>query len=345
MTSLSELGEFGLIRRIAESLPPPPPEVIVGIGDDVAVLRTSGNEYLLATCDVQVENVHFIRSAVTPFQLGRKIVAINVSDIAATGGTPLWALVSLVLPPDIETAFVDGLYGGMRLEMEKAGAAIVGGNLSRTRTDLVVDFSLLGKVSPGEILLRSGARAGDLICITGTVGDSRAGLEILLHPRLAVSEQSRDHVRARHLTPQARLQEGRVLARSGLVHAMADVSDGLVQDMRHICRASGAGAELWADELPVTQECREVSTAAGVNVFDWVLTGGEDYELLFTVAAESAHEVQKIVKDATGTGCHVIGKMLDQRQGVRVMFGDGTERAFPEGPTGWDHFAGMKKDS
>jgi len=168
---VSELGEFGLIERIARFLPTPPSDVVVGIGDDVAVLRTSGPDYLLATCDAQVENVHFIRQSISPYQLGRKIAAINVSDIAAKGGAPAWALVSLALPPDIEVSFVDELYKGMQEQIEKAGAAIVGGNLSKIREELMIDLFLLGKVAPKELVLRSGAREGDLVLVTGTLGD------------------------------------------------------------------------------------------------------------------------------------------------------------------------------
>ncbi len=188
---ISQLGEFGLIQRIKDSLPTPPPEVVVGIGDDVAVLQTSGSEYLLATCDVQVENVHFSRGAITPYQLGRKIAAINVSDIAAMAGTPLWALVSLALPQDLDTAFVDALYEGMQEQLQMAGAAIVGGNLSRIDANIVVDLCLLGRVAPENLLLRSSARRGDLILVTGWLGDSRAGLELIRRPNLTVSEEIR----------------------------------------------------------------------------------------------------------------------------------------------------------
>ena len=337
---ISELGEFGLIERIKRALPQSSSEVVVGIGDDVAVLKGAGPEYLLATCDIQVENVHFLRSAITPYQLGRRIAAINVSDIAAMGGAPQWALVSLALPPDLETDFVDALYQGMQEELGRGGAAIVGGNLSRMEQAVAIDLCLLGKVLPENLLLRSGACRGDLIMVTGTLGDSRAGLELVREPGLFVSEECRRQAGTRHLTPQPRLPEGQVLGCSGLVHAMADVSDGLLADLGHICRASRVGAEIWLGNLPVGTAAREVAQATGQDALNWALSGGEDYELLFTVASECAAEVQKILKEETGTLCHVVGQVVAEAEGVHIRLEDGKTTTSSEKRAGWDHFSG-----
>lgn len=340
MLKVSDLGEFGLISRIAASLPLPPADVLVGIGDDVAVLRTSGEEVLLATCDAQVENVHFIRDRITPYQLGRKTIAINVSDIAAMGGKPAWALVSLALPPDLDVSFVDGLYAGMRDQIGLAGGTVVGGNLSRTRSELVIDLCLLGRADPSQVLLRNGARVGDLILVTGTLGDSRAGLEILLRPELAVTTEARKNLSERHLTPQPRLAEGQTLARSGMVHAMVDVSDGLAADIGHICNASGVGAEIHETELPINSACREAALAAGKSAVDWALHGGEDYELLFTAASENAAEIRRVLKEKTGTCCRVIGEIIGGAACVQILGSDGKRNTAGSGSGGWDHFAG-----
>jgi thiamine-monophosphate kinase len=339
---ISQLGEFGLIQRIKDSLPTPPPEVVVGIGDDVAVLQTSGSEYLLATCDVQVENVHFSRDAITPYQLGRKIAAINLSDIAAMAGTPLWALVSLALPQDLDVAFVDALYEGMQEQLQIAGAAIVGGNLSRIDANIVVDLCLLGRVAPENLLLRSGARRGDLILVTGWLGDSKAGLELIRRPDLTVSEKSRRLLEQRHLMPQPRLIEGRELGASSLVHAMVDVSDGLVSDLRHICRASHVGAEIWMDSLPISPACMEAARVVGENASIWAMEGGEDYELLFTVPPGSSAEIQRIVEEEAGTCCHVLGRILDEAEGMRIRLENGTSTALSEKSAGWDHFRAVR---
>lgn len=336
---VSELGEFGLIERIARFLPSPPEDVIVGLGDDVAVLRTGGPEYLLATCDVQIENVHFRLDDISPHDLGRKVVAINMSDIAATGGNPVWALVSLALPSETEVRFVDELYQGMREQMHEGGAAIVGGNMSGIERGVVIDFFLLGKVAPENIMLRSGAREGDLIFVTGNLGDSRAGLEVALRPELPVPAVSRETVLAKHFTPQPRLKEGQLLGRSGWVHAMADVSDGLLSDLKHICKASGVGAEVVLSALPIGPECRDVAQAAGSNARDWALGGGEDYELLFTAAPEFSERIQRMIEEETGTPCRVIGKIADKGQGIQLLSPDGGRTPLDLGPSGWDHFS------
>jgi thiamine-monophosphate kinase len=337
---ISQLGEFGLIQRIKEALPASPDEVVVGIGDDVAVLKTSGSEYLLATCDAQVENVHFVRGSITPYQLGQRIAAINVSDIAAMAGTPLWALVSLALPVKLETAFVDALYQGMHEQLHLAGAVIVGGNLSRIDENMVIDLCLLGKVAPEDLLLRSGARVGDLILATGWLGDSRAGLELIRRQELIVSEGSRRQVEQRHLAPQPRLREGQELGASRLVHAMVDVSDGLIGDIRHICRASRVGAEIRLEKLPISSACKEVAEVAGEDAAGWALSGGEDYELLFTVSPESSTGIQEMIEKRTGTRCHVVGRIIDEKEGIQVCLDDGRKLSLPEESAGWDHFAG-----
>jgi thiamine-monophosphate kinase len=340
---ISQLGEFGLIQRIKGALPPSPAEVVVGIGDDVAVLRTSGSEYLLATCDAQVENVHFSRSTITPYQLGRRIVAINVSDIAAMAGAPLWALVSLALPHDLETDFVDALYQGMHEQLQLAGAVIVGGNLSRIDKNIVIDLCLLGKVAPENLLLRSGARVGDLIVTTGWLGDSKAGLELIRRPELMIPKNIRKQLEQRHLTPQPRLREGQELGASRLVNAMVDVSDGLLGDIRHVCRASQVGAEIRLGKLPISSACKEAAHILGEDVSGWALAGGEDYELLFTVSPDSSTKIQEIVRERTGTVCHVVGKILDESEGIQVCFDDGRKILFPEDSAGWDHFAGERR--
>ncbi len=335
---LNELGEFGLIERISRLLPAQPEDVVVGIGDDVAVLRVSGPKYLLATCDIQVENIHFLRSATTPYQLGRKVIAVNMSDIASMGGEPKWALASLALPPETPVDFVDELYRGMGEEISRTGAAIVGGNVSRATEGVVIDLFLMGEIAPELLVLRSGAREGDLVLVTGAPGDSRAGFELISHPHLAVSFESSRRVLEKHLTPTPRLREGKLLAGSGCVHAMCDVSDGIAGDLRHICRASGKGAEIVAADLPVSPACAEVALAAGRNARDWILTGGEDYELLFTTAPEDALRLRAMLRDELGTPCHTIGRVLSEEAGLHVLFPDGTRLAFDAMERGWDHF-------
>lgn len=335
---LSDIGEFGIIRRIAGILGQAPSDVVEGIGDDVAVLRVSGPEYLLATCDAQVENIHFRLDAITAYQLGRKVAAINLSDIAAMGGIPTWGLASLALPGGTKAAFVDGLYEGMRDEMAAAGAAIVGGNLSGIRSEIVISFCLLGRVAPEALVVRRGAREDDLVLVTGWPGESRGGLELILRPELQVPEAARRRVLERHLTPTPRLREGQLLGQSGRVHAMVDVSDGILADLRHICEASGLGAELNVADLPFSPECVTVASAAGASPEKWVLSGGEDFELLFTVSPQDAVEIKERLQRETGTACHVIGRMKGRESGMVLISPDGQRTPVSTGPQGWEHF-------
>ncbi len=336
---ISDLGEFGLIDRIARFLPAGPPDVVVGVGDDVAVLRTGSREYLLATCDIQIEGVHFLPERISAYQLGRKIVAINVSDIAAMGGIPAWALISLALPASRPVSFVDELYRGMLEEIEAAAAAIVGGNVSKNDGGVVVDLFLMGKAEPQNLIVRNGAKQGDLILVTGTLGDSRAGLEVLRDDRLKVAQEVRQRVMVKHLTPRPRLREGRVLGRCGKVHAMVDVSDGLMADLEHVCRASGVGAEIWADQVPVGAACSQVALASGVEGLDWALSGGEDYELLFTASPDQAAAIESLLVNETGTSCRAIGRITAAQGDIDLLFPDGRRLSYLMEKRGWDHFA------
>ncbi len=339
---VKQIGEFGLIGRIAAMLGGPAGTGVVrGIGDDVAVLDTSGPEYLLATCDTQIEGVHFTRQAITPYQLGRRVVAINVSDIAAMGGQPRWALVSLAIPGGTEVAYVEELYRGMREQAALGGASIVGGNLSDMESGIIVDFTLLGVVAPELLTLRSTARTGDAILITGSPGESRGGLELVRRPDLTLSPASRQKLLERHLCPEPRLAEGQLLARSGQVSAMIDVSDGLISDLSHICKSSGKGADIEVASLPVSPMLSEAARAAGSDPLEWVLSGGEDYELLFTASPMAVPGIKKMLLDVTGRPCAQVGKITAETDEIWLRLADG-KRIAPSA-RGWDHFAEKMK--
>ncbi len=335
---VKDIGEFGLIGRIASALPPPPSHVVVGVGDDVAVLDGLNGDYLLATVDAQVEGVHFRLETTTPYDLGKKVVAINVSDVAAMGGAPLWALVSLILPAGTQVEFVDELYRGMGEEIQKSGGSIVGGNVSKGHSSVAIDFCLLGSVPKDRVLLRRGAEKGDMIMVTGTLGDSRAGLELLIQDHLDVSRENRARVLERHLTPRPRLREGQKLAQLKKVTAMLDVSDGLLGDLQHLCDASGVGAEIHLEKVPVSAACEEVARAAGADPLMWALTGGEDYELLFTVPAHCVEEVQRALFASTGTLCHPVGVVGAGEDGIQLKDKNGKILSPSHGAKGWDHF-------
>jgi len=333
---VSDLGEFGLIDRVAGALPPPGEGVVVGIGDDVAVLRTDGENYLLATCDIQVEGVHFLREAIGPYRLGRKAAAINLSDIAAMGGVPTYLLVSLAMPPQTEVSFIDELYRGLQDEVSAAGAEIVGGNMANLPDRFMIDILLLGWVEPDHLLLRSGARVGDQVCVTGVLGNSAAGLALLLDPQAEVDPEVWEQLLAAHLTPRPCLLEGRALAGMGAVTAAIDVSDGTLSDIGHICERSHVGVDIWAEQLPISEAARSAAQATGKDALDFALRGGEDYQLLFTVPQPRVGEVMEGVWAATGTPVTVIGQILPPAAGIQVVLSDGTR--LPGSKGGWDHF-------
>jgi thiamine-monophosphate kinase len=337
---VSDLGEFPLIDRIAGLVGADRPDVIVGIGDDVAVLDCGGDEWLLAKVDSQVEGTHYHSDLITPCQLGRRALAINLSDIAAAGGRPTHALVSLALPPHTEVAWVEELYTGLREEGNRYGVAIVGGNIARCGSQAYVDVFLLGLVKPDHLMLRSGASPGEAVLVTGRLGDSAAGLRLLLDPSLDIGEAEREALLARHLTPRPRLAESAIIARSGAATAMIDLSDGLSSDIGHVCDRSAVGVRIWEERLPTSPEARRVVGLSGEPISELALDGGEDYELCFTSPVEEAEELADTVLEETGTQVTIIGEIIPAEEG-RLLVVEG-KREVELAAGGWDHFRAQR---
>jgi thiamine-monophosphate kinase len=331
--TIKALGEFGLIARLTADLATRP-DVLVGVGDDCAVLDLGGELVTLATCDALLDGEHFLRRVATPEQIGRHAMAVNLSDIASMGGWPRFALISLLLPADLPTAFMDGVYAGLRAEAEAYGAVIVGGNITGSST-FGIDITLLGQARRGQALLRSGAQPGDALLVTGTLGEARAGLHLLLHPEVDVPAPAAARLKAAQLTPVPRVPEGRLLAMSGAVTAMLDISDGLAADLGHLCEQSGVGARLDEAALPITDAVQTAARLAGASALEWALFGGEDYQLLFTAPPRFVPRIIETLWIATGTPVSVIGEMLPPEAGLTLRAQDGSVRLLP--PRGWDH--------
>ncbi len=332
---ISDLGEFGLIDRIRGMLPEAAPDVIVGIGDDVAVLRGSEGKVWLVTCDVQMEGSHFLRQSVSPRDLGHKALAINLSDIASTGGVPRFALISLGLPKDLPVAFIDELYAGLRDEAQASGTALIGGNISGSQLGFFIDIFVMGEAPEGEILLREGARPGDKILVTGSLGDAAAGIAMQLDKALTSTDDYTGITARRFSRPAARLNEGRMIAQSRLATAMLDVSDGLAGDLGHICERSHVGVRVDAERLPVHPENRRLSKVCRNHEWHFSLFGGEDYELLFTVPAAHAEALAQQITSETGTPVSIIGEVLAENEGRQLVLPDG--RIVTLEPKAWDH--------
>ncbi len=333
---IEELGEFGLIERIRAALPEPGPSVLVGIGDDVAVLEASAERMWLATCDVQVEGAHFLRDAIPPRSLGRKSLAINLSDIASAGGIPRYALVSLGLPLGLDVGFIDELYAGLREEGSEFGVDIVGGNISRSRLGIFIDVFLLGETIRENLVLRSGAAVGDRIMVTGSVGDAAAGVAFLLDPGLTADAAYTATARERRDCPTPRVREGTLIGSLRQASAMIDVSDGIAGDLRHICEKSGVSARVHAEKLPVSPDNRALARAARGDEWHFALHGGEDYELLFTAPPGRAERLAQRITAETGTPVSVIGEIIPGGEQPELVLPDGS--ALPLEESGWDHF-------
>lgn len=363
---IADLGELGLLERIAarvgradaDVVAGISADVVVGIGDDTAALRWPPGALVLLTTDALVEDVHFRRATSAPADVGWKALAINASDIAAMGGTPRHAVVSLMLPGGLEAAWVDGLYDGILELAREAGIAVVGGNLAQAPA-VVVDVALVGSVEPGRLLRRDGARPGDLLAVTGTLGRAAAGLLVLEWGEGGDEDKGdrADHAGSRALgfdtaavraavaaqrRPRPRLAEGCALAAAGGVRAMIDLSDGLALDLWRLCEAGGLGARLDADRLPVDPCVGPIARAAGCDPLEVAIAGGEDYELLFAVAPDEAARVLADLRARTGTTASVIGAIEEAAAGRHIIIG-GKPR--PLEPGGWKHFQSKHSQS
>ena len=340
---LADSGEFELIDRLTRRLTMRR-DVVLGVGDDAAVLAPDAGALLVATCDAQVEGCHFIRGIASPEEIGRKALAVNLSDVAAMGAQPLWALVSLLLPPTLEVSELDGIYAGLRALAESHSVAIVGGNVAATGGPLIIDVTLLGSVNPDQTLRRDGGKPGDAVLVTGTLGAAAAGLLALVTApgEAAVSPEVLARARQAFVTPTPRVSEGPALAQTGVVSAMLDVSDGLAADLRHICERSGVGAEIDAAAVPIDPAARIIATAYGRDPLALTLHGGEDYELLFTVPPAGIQTAIAAVAAAGGT-TRVIGRLTAPEAGIRLALPDGASRALE--PTGWDHLRTGRESS
>ena len=328
---IRNIGEFNLINRISANLGSPSRYVIAGIGDDSAVLHSSGNRLQLVTTDMLVEGVHFRASTASPFQIGWKSLAANISDIAAMGGEPTYAFVSIGLPKDTDVEFVDDIYSGMKEIAEQYSVDIVGGD-TVSSPEIIINISLLGEVEPENCILRSGAEVGDAVFVTGDLGGSSAGLEIL-ERKLPLDKKEK------HLMPIPRVHEGRLLAKSGCVTAMIDISDGLASEIHHICKQSGTGAEIFMKYIPLSDNVPIVAEYTGKDPYHFALYGGEDYELLFTCKPEKVPYIREIF--TINTDLTMIGNIVENERSVCIR--DLSDRLIMLNSGGYDHFSTEKR--
>jgi len=338
---LSKLGEFGLISRFQSHLKYRSSQVIQGIGDDCAILSLNNGNYQVLTTDALVETVHFNLKTHTPEQLGWKTMAVNISDIAAMGGRPKFAVLSLGIPKSVPVDFLDRFYKGINQASQKYKVALVGGDTVASPKHLFINLALLGETQEKKVFTRSGARPGDLIFVTGTLGDSALGLKILKSARKKWKglETHKKRLTQRHLKPEPRVETASWLAKSqSKVTSMIDISDGLTQDLGHILEAGKVGAELWQEQIPISKPLSKYSLINGLSALQLALAGGEDYELLFTLAPEDVNNldiefITKVDQPVTQIG------VIATKKGIRLISKNGRSKTLQR-PMGFNHFKG-----
>ena len=333
---VADLGEHALLARLLPRLPRQTASVLVGPGDDAAVLAPGRNERLVVTTDAVVEGVHFIRAYSSPADIGHKALAVNLSDLAAMAATPRWALLSLVLPGSLLVSDVEDLVDGVAALASRHGVSVVGGNITRTEGPLVVDVTAGGEARSRRWLTRSGARSGDEIYLSGSIGGAAAGLEMLrvAQPGTGNRESGTGCV-ARHRRPEPRVRLGIAVGRARAATAGIDLSDGLADALRQVASASGVGVRIDGDALPIDAGAREWWTSRGVDPVSAAVGGGDDYELLFAVRPPSGGVLRSVARHVADPPLTKIGVFTkDPRQ--LVMVRAGKEDALPEG---FEHFA------
>lgn len=331
--SVARAGEHAIIELIRRRVPPAPPWVTIGIGDDAAVVEPARNTLDVLSADTLIDGVHFSRAFFSPAAIGHRALAVGLSDLAAMGAEPRVALLSLALPADLPLADLEGLLDGLLALAARHGTHLAGGNVTRTPGPLVVDVTVVGSVRRRRVLMRAGARAGDDLWVSGAIGAAAAGLAALeAGGPTAVADALAPCVAA-YLTPEPRLRLGLLLGRNRAATACIDLSDGLADGLRQLAAASNVGVIVDASAIPVPAAAREWFAARGQDPVASALTGGDDYELLFTVSRRRRSRfeaVQRLVRDLPLAR---IGRVTGDGHLVLVR---------PEGPEpipgGYEHF-------
>lgn len=328
------LGEFDLIDRLIRGEKTAADGLVCGGGDDCAIIAGRGDNDWLVTTDALVESVHFRRAWCDMHLLGRKALSVNASDIAAMGGIPKFYLVAIGLPDDMSAEDAIHIYDGMKECACEHGMILVGGDTVASKSGLLLSVTAIGEVLHGRALLRNGARPGDAIYVTGNLGGAALGFHLL--ERDVVNSKAAPFIQ-KFLNPSAKVEKGKLISEIGMATSMIDLSDGLISDMGHIADASGVGFEIAADEVPVDENISILAREIGKDPVQLALTGGEDYELMFTVREK---DIDAFERKCSGSSCasdfRKIGVVLEDRN-VRVVK-DASGREIDVPLAGFDHF-------
>jgi thiamine-monophosphate kinase len=331
---LKDIGEFGFIDKISQGCLIRPDNIIKAIGDDAAAFYADSGLVSLVTTDLLVERIHFLRNATTGFNLGYKSMAVNLSDIAAMGATAREAFVSVAIPEDCSTDFLEDVYRGIKDLTLEFNVNILGGDTTLSMVDLIINISVTGSARKEELLLRNAAQLGDVIFSTGFLGDSRAGLHLILNNIPADSKELKGLFNS-HILPRPFLHEGRFLATQNGVHAAIDVSDGLSSDIGHIAKESNVGVRLFTEKIPVSENLIYFCNRFDFNPAEFALAGGEDYTLLCTISPDQSDEVAEKYLKTFNQPLYPIGKITNPGK-MEIIDSAGRLKKFK--PKGWDHF-------
>jgi thiamine-monophosphate kinase len=331
---LKEIGEFGLIDRISPQFLRNLPAQMVGIGDDCAVLPFNNEESILITTDMLIEDSHFLRDKIPPEDLGYKSLAVNLSDIAAMGGIPSDAFLSIGIPVEIEVEWLDLFFKGLGDLAEESGTHLLGGDTTKSPKHLIINIVVVGKMQTDKIKYRSKAKPGDDVFLTGFIGGSGAGLKLLLEEKEV--DKSGKALINEHNRPRAHLAEGKWLAEQLSVNAMIDVSDGIDSDLCRIMNKSHCGIDVDLKSLPVSVDMISVCKQYGWNTYEIAATAGEDYCLLCTINNRNSKRIMKEYKLNFGVELYHIGQIAENSNELKY-FADHKSVRLNE--HGFDHFA------
>lgn len=343
-TELSSLGEFGLIKHIAQHVILRNESSVNGIGDDCAVIKYEEGKQTVVTTDMLIEGVHFDLTYCPMKHLGYKAVSVNVSDIYAMNAMPRQILVSIAISNRFSLEAIEEFYAGMLLACKRFDVDLVGGDTSSSKTGMVINITAIGEADKNEIVYRSGAKPSNLLCVSGDLGSAYLGLQILERekkiflesPSVQPDMEGNDYLLERQLKPEARKDIIKRLKELGVKPtSMIDVSDGLASEVLHICTESNVGCRVYENKIPIDESANQKAREFNLNPTMCALSGGEDYELLFTVDIND-HEKIKKCKDVT-----VIGHITEKSEGANLVL-TGTEMLTPITAQGWNHFASKK---
>ncbi len=336
-TNISELGEFGLIDRLTKSIKLKNASTIKGVGDDAAILNYEGNQVVVST-DLLTEGIHFNLMYVPLKHLGYKAVVVNLSDIFAMNAVPKQITVSIAISGKFSVEAVDEIYAGIHLACEKYGVDLVGGDTTSSLTGLTICITAIGESKKENIVMRSGAKPNDLLCVSGDLGGAYMGLQLLerenevfkVNQNIQPQLEGYDYILERQLKPEARGDIIAAFKKLGIKPtSMIDISDGLSSEIMHLCNNSGTGCSVFEDKIPMDSQTKKMAEELSINPLVAALNGGEDYELLFTIPLAD-HE--KIKNDPDFT---IIGHMTEANEGINLLTAAGS--AIPLQAQGWNH--------